>query len=90
MKTFQVERSLHAPFIYNRGKKIKIPYNSKFIFWDDYDKNMNVIKKTYIIILEITNTNNSDSERIVQYKLYKVFDGKKIIYDTTKSNPLNP
>jgi len=30
--------------VYNNGEKIKIPYQSNYIFWDEYDENMNVTK----------------------------------------------
>ncbi|NJO90496.1 MAG: hypothetical protein HC831_17210 [Chloroflexia bacterium] len=44
---------------------------------------MNVKKKTYRIILEKTRL-ESDNKK---YKLFKVFDNKKLIYDATRENP---
>lgn len=73
--------------VYKKGKKIKIPYQSNYIFWDEYDENMNVTKKVCTVIIEVTEINDVDSKKRISYKLFKVFDDQKLIYDATKKNP---
>ncbi len=72
--------------VYNKNEKIKIPYFNNYIFWDEYDENMSVSKKIYKVVIEQTEFTNNGKEKI-SYKLLKVFDGKKLIYDATKKNP---
>jgi len=73
--------------VYNNGEKIKIPYQSNYIFWDEYDENMNVTKKIYRIIIEITEIKKTEEKTRISHKLHKVFDGKELIYDATRENP---
>jgi hypothetical protein len=63
--------------------KLKIPYDSNYIFWDKYDENMNVKKKVYRIVLQKIESKNHKAK----HKLYKVFDKNKLIYDATLENP---
>lgn len=70
----------------NKGKEIKIPYESNYIFWDEYDENMNVTKKVYKIIIEVTK--NKANKK--QFKLWKVYSKNKLLYDATKKNPFEP
>lgn len=63
-------------------KKLKVPYASNFIFWDEYDEKMNVKKKEYRLILWKLN-----KESTITYKLYRVYDKNKLIYDATRKNP---
>lgn len=72
--------------VYNKGEKIKIPYQSNYIFWDEYDENMNVTKKTYRIIIEQKEIEKADVEKAKNYKLFKVYEAKNLIYDTTQKN----
>lgn len=66
-----------------QGKKLKVPYNSNYIFWDEYDENMHVSKKAYRIILaKVTHI----KKKKTSYSLFKVFEGTKLVYDATKSS----
>ena len=49
--------------VYDKRNKIKIPYNNNYIFWDEYDDNMNVTKKIYRIIIEVTKINNANENK---------------------------
>jgi len=73
--------------VYNKGKKIKIPYQNNYIFWDEYDENMNVTKKIYKVIIEVIENKDANHKKRIGYNLFKVFDGKKLIYDATHKNP---
>ncbi len=66
------------------NSKLKIPYNHNYIFWDEYDEDMNVKKKTYRIILKKIQLPDIDGAR---YLLFKVFDNKDLLYDVTLKNP---
>jgi len=74
--------------VYHKGKKIKLPYDSNYIFWDIYDKNMNVIKKTYTLIVEVSEYRSPEGRKKIRYRLLKVYDRKKLIYDSAGKNPV--
>lgn len=67
----------------SKSGKLKIPYDSNYIFWDEYDENMNVPKKIYIVVLQVITLN----DEVLKYKLFKVFDKDTLLYDATRKNP---
>jgi len=71
----------------NKEEKLKIPYDSNYIFWDEYDENMNVKKMYYNVVIQEIMSKLKNNDQRVEYKLFKVSEGERVIYDATKVNP---